>query len=123
MKSLLLAIALLTSNSWSHTVKAEKTFSRGDIPIPAARATWIKLKKAANYHHRGLEDLRLSNNEKAVESFTKAIELNPSAKSYYHRGLAYHYLGKTKKASADYRSAIKREPKFAEAYKRGFIKG
>ena len=44
--------------------------------------------------------------QKAVDVFTKAIEVNPSyAPAYYNRGAAYYQMGKEKEAMNDMRKA------------------
>jgi tetratricopeptide (TPR) repeat protein len=52
-----------------------------------------------------------------VDSYTKAIELNPKdAEAYNNRGKTYHGLGEYHKAMEDYGKAIELSPKYAEAY-------
>lgn len=56
-------------------------------------------------------------NEKAIEDYTKAIDLNPNdTLPYINRGLAYHRLGKLDNAIKDYDTAIAIDPKLAKAY-------
>ena len=53
---------------------------------------------------------------KAIECFTKAIELNPSAEIHNNRGTAFYKKGIYDKAINDYNKSIEINPKIAEAY-------
>lgn len=61
--------------------------------------------------------------EKAINYFTKAIEIDPNnAEFYYYRGLAYRRQFKFKKSIADYTQAISINPNDIDFYiKRGFV--
>jgi tetratricopeptide (TPR) repeat protein len=55
--------------------------------------------------------------QKAIDDYTKAIELNSkNAGAYYNRGIAYNDLGQYQKAIDDYTKAIELNPKDAGAY-------
>ena len=55
--------------------------------------------------------------QKAIDNYTKAIELNPKdAAAYYNRGRAYYNLGQYQKAIDDYTKAIELDPNCMEAY-------
>jgi len=55
------------------------------------------------YFERGEECLESGNYEWALESFNKAIEMNPGLEmAYYHRGRVYQELGKMQEAVKDY---------------------
>jgi len=55
--------------------------------------------------------------DKAITSYSKAIELDPNhALSYYNRGCAYGEIGAYDKAIADYNKAIELNPNDALAY-------
>ena len=57
------------------------------------------------------------NNEKAIEHYTKAIELKPDyAEAYNNRGNAYLDMNKLDQAVQDYNKAIELEPDLAKAY-------
>ena len=55
------------------------------------------------YFERGEECLESGNYDWALESFSKAIEMNPGLEmAYYHRGRVYQELGKMREAVKDY---------------------
>ena len=55
--------------------------------------------------------------QKAIENYTKAIEIDPkNAKAYNNRGNAYSRLRKYKEAIENYTKAIEIDPKNAKAY-------
>lgn len=59
------------------------------------------------------------NYDKAIEDYTKAIELNPNfADAYYNRGLAWVAIKEKEydKAIKDYTKAIELKPDYADAY-------
>lgn len=51
-----------------------------------------------------------------IEDYTKAIELNPTAKDYNERGALYYVIDKNHEAIADYTKAIELDPKYVFAY-------
>lgn len=55
---------------------------------------------------------------KAIQCYTEAIELNPNyAEAYYKRGETYYYNDEDKKAIEDLSKAIQIQPNYAKAYK------
>lgn len=66
---------------------------------------------------KGIEFGKQNKFPKAVESFNKAIKLNPSRADYYaSRGHANYYMKQYSKAIDDYTKAIEKNPSFALAY-------
>lgn len=61
--------------------------------------------------------------EKAIETFTDAIEIDPNeAKTYHLRGQVYEVLGQYAQAIQDYTTSLERDPDNALAYKdRGHV--
>ena len=54
---------------------------------------------------------------RAIEDFTKAIQINPDdADAYFHRGNAFYQLGDKPEAIEDYSRAIQINPHDADAY-------
>ena len=54
---------------------------------------------------------------KAIQCYTEAIELNPNyAEAYFKRGETYYYNDEDKKAIEDLSKAIQIKPNYAEAY-------
>lgn len=64
-------------------------------------------------HGRALRDK--GEPDKAIDSLTRAIGLNPTADSYNYRGIAYYDKGEYDKAIADYSEALRLAPSFADA--------
>jgi len=54
--------------------------------------------------------------ERAVELYTKSIELSPTAEAYTFRGWAYSYMGRTDQAVAECHKAIEIDPDFGNPY-------
>jgi tetratricopeptide (TPR) repeat protein len=73
----------------------------------ATRVPGPEPKDAAGWVERATELLRGGEAQKAVEGFTKAIELDATlAKAYAGRGVAYEALGRAEEAKADYKTSI-----------------
>ena len=74
------------------------------------RATRVPAKEpkdAAGWVDLATELLRGGEHQKALEGFTKAIELDAGlAKAYAGRGVAYEALGRAEEAKADYKTSI-----------------
>ena len=76
-----------------------------------------KRREAAIHNNHGLAYRDEGDYDRAIESFTKAIELNPNyAEAYNNRGNAYRDNGNFDRAIADYTKAIELKPDFVEAY-------
>jgi len=72
---------------------------------------------ASAYAGRGFAYGQLDEYPKALNDFTKALELDPKyTKAYAFRGAVYGELGEYKKAINDYNEAIELDPKFATVY-------
>jgi len=54
--------------------------------------------------------------ERAVELYTKSIELRPTAEAYTFRGWAYSFMGRTGDALAECLKAIELDPDFGNPY-------
>ena len=54
--------------------------------------------------------------DRAIELYTKSIELAPTAEAYTFRGWAYSYKGHTDEAVAECRKAIEVDPDFGNPY-------
>ena len=65
----------------------------------------------------GLSYAQKEDDDKAIEHFSKAIELNPQlSAAYYNRGISYGRLGNYHRAIQDYNKAIELDAGFSEAY-------
>lgn len=70
-----------------------------------------------NWYEKGLFFNRTGQPDKAIEAFTKAIELNPeSAKAYNNRGAVWYLKKDYDRAILDYSAAISREPATSAFY-------
>ena len=79
--------------------------------------TPIPSKEYILYNNSGFSYAELGEHEKAIEDYSKAIELNPkNAAVYNNRGISYRKLEEYKKAIEDYSKAIELEPGDADAY-------
>ena len=73
--------------------------------------------KIQSWSEAGLEELQNGFYDKAIASFTRAIEINPKNwQAYNSRGIAYGILGELDLAIADYGKAIEINPDYADAY-------
>ena len=90
---------------------------------PRRRAEMFFRKKVGPeyYYERGEECLKEGNYQWAVESFTKAVEFDPSIEmAYYRRAEAYRKMGKTSEAILDcirFLETDRRQPDMVEDYK------
>ena len=61
--------------------------------------------------------LMLKQVDRAIETYSRAIDLNPrAAHAYYNRGNVYHNKGEFGRAIVDYNKAIELKPDYAGAY-------
>ncbi|MBN1957045.1 MAG: tetratricopeptide repeat protein [Desulfuromonadales bacterium] len=69
------------------------------------------------YNHRGMALFALSEYQKGVEDFTRAIEYNEeNSRAWTNRGLALRVLGKYDQSLSDYDQAIALSPQQYEGY-------
>jgi class 3 adenylate cyclase len=54
--------------------------------------------------------------DEAIEAYSEAIRLVPSARAYNNRGIAYFDKGQLQKAIVDYTEAIRLDPQYGEAF-------
>lgn len=69
------------------------------------------------YHNLGNDYYKLGDFQKAVEHYSRAIELKPDMlESYFNRGLAYTRMHDFGRAINDHSSVIRLDPELVEAY-------
>lgn len=69
------------------------------------------------YFNMGWAHYNKSNYREAVESYRKAVDLNPNyALAYYNMGIALEKMNSTKESVAAYERAIKASPAFIDAH-------
>lgn len=69
------------------------------------------------YNNRGIAYQNMGEPAKAIEDYSKVIELNPAhAHAFSHRGNAYFDTGNHDAALKDYTRAIELKPDYADAY-------
>ncbi len=54
--------------------------------------------------------------DKAIEAYSEAIRLEPSARAYNNRGIAYFDKGELQRAIDEYTEAIRLDPQYGEAF-------
>jgi tetratricopeptide (TPR) repeat protein len=73
--------------------------------------------EAVKWFRKGYDEWEKGNYEKAIEYYTKAIELNPEyLAAYINRGTVYHDIKEYKTAIKDYDKAVEINPESAEVY-------
>ena len=65
---------------------------------------------------QGLAAVRKNNYQLGIDTFTKAIELNPHYNFFYHRGRAYFQLEQYTQAVADFDQVISLNPDMKDTY-------
>jgi tetratricopeptide (TPR) repeat protein len=72
---------------------------------------------AVAYCDRGLDKVMQSDDEGAIEDFTRAIDIDPEyADAYYNRACAKYDLDDCAGAVEDYTKTIELDPKYKDAY-------
>ncbi|MEK6725118.1 MAG: tetratricopeptide repeat protein [Deltaproteobacteria bacterium] len=76
-----------------------------------------RLLRANEWFDKGYQHSLANEHDDEIESYTKAIALNPNiVQAYYNRGIAYDDKGQYDRAIEDYNKAIALNPIFAYAY-------
>jgi tetratricopeptide (TPR) repeat protein len=84
--------------------------------IPLSMLGKRRRKRAEPYLNDGLAHHQAGDLNNAIESYAKAVEVDPKFAAAFHlRGKAYAGLGDLKAAISDQAKAIRIEPKFADA--------
>ncbi|MCU0436874.1 MAG: tetratricopeptide repeat protein [Raineya sp.] len=77
----------------------------------------LKYNVSEAYVIMGLAHYAFSDYNKAIDAYTKSIELDNQYKdAYYNRGVAYYWLSKNEQALADFQKAIELDKKDARTY-------
>jgi tetratricopeptide (TPR) repeat protein len=71
---------------------------------------------AEAYVYRGMAFVQRGDYDRAIEDFTKALEIDPKGSLYGKRGAAYLEKGEYDEAIRDLTKAIELYPRFAQAY-------
>ena len=83
--------------------------------IPEKEVSEVDRAQAEEYKVKGNDSLAAKRYEDAIEAYTKAIELNPSAAVYYcNRAAAYSSLNMHQDAVEDARRAVGKESKLCQ---------
>ena len=83
-----------------------------------------KEEKIDKFMKEGIENIRSSDNKKAIEDFTNVISIQAdNYEAYYYRANAKFNLKMAKEALLDYNKAVEIKPDYADAfYNRAFCK-
>jgi len=93
--------------------KAPEAAGTAPASVPDSRET----AESESFFEKGIEFGKQNKFQKAVESFDKAIKLNPNRADFYaSRGHANYYMKQYPKAIDDYTKAIEKNPNYALAY-------
>jgi len=113
-----------TAKATDHNLKPNKTARAKEAMLAFERL--IALRERENsicwddyvvYHNLGVAQCHLRLYEKAIESFRRAMELNPShADSYYMLGRAQLALNSLEDAIESFKHAVEIRPGFADAH-------
>ena len=77
----------------------------------------IEDKTYTNYFSLAYNYAEMGEDEKAIASYEKAIEINSKdEKAYYNMGISYSKIGEDEKAIASYEKAVEINPKIGTAY-------
>ena len=90
---------------------------KGEFKAKALVSALYREESADAHYKRGDAYDETGEYDKAITSYSKAIELDPNhALSYYNRGCAYGETGEYEKAIADFSKAVELDPNNASAY-------
>jgi len=79
---------------------------RGPALADLDKALDLDPRSTRAYNERGQIYLENGDPRKAIQEFSKSIQVNPTLEGYYQRGEAYEKLGEHQKAIADFDAAI-----------------
>lgn len=77
--------------------------------------TLIK-RRAIEVWQEGVAHQAAGDFNRAIELYTRSIELYPTAEAFTFRGWAYHFLGRVDEAIAQCKCAIEVDPEFGNPY-------
>jgi serine/threonine protein kinase len=105
------------SDSRASAVEQSNTNSANQVIDSAA------IKASKDFYRQGDKFYTQRKYDKAIEAYTKAIELNPNDSGVYNnRGIVYHLTSKYQEAIADYTRAAELNPHHFSAYNnRGLV--
>ena len=77
---------------------------------------YINVNDAIVYFSRGVDNQIIGDDEKAIEDFNSALEIDPNYRdAYFSRGMSYKNIGNYTKAIEDFNSALEIDPNFFPA--------
>ena len=82
----------------------------------ADRAIALDPKLARAYNLRGSALRAAGDPRKAVDAFTRAIEIEPSLDNYFQRAATYQVIGEHQLAIADFSKALEEDPQEPHTY-------
>ena len=111
-------------DAWSYLQRGIEAYQRADLDSALVYYTELIQLDPANrsivigaYYNRGLVYEDQGEVERAIDDYTKAIDLNPNyANAYNNRGLVYENKGEVERAIEDFNRAIQLNPNLAETH-------
>lgn len=113
--------AVLAASAWPYYEAAERAEKAGNyaeaVALYSKSIVAEPVQVWMTYNQRGCCYKKLGESQKAIDDFTKAIELQPAyATSYYNRALLYKQTGDWSKAVDDFSKSLVFEPNSPETY-------
>jgi tetratricopeptide (TPR) repeat protein len=107
--------ALLAAAAYAYIISTHELPGTEGFPL-LERAIELEPSDTTAYMYRAAGYSHIGQYQRAIEDYTQALTLDPTADTYYRRGSAYYELGDYQHAIEDYTRALALRPKDAEIY-------
>ncbi|MDD5493929.1 MAG: tetratricopeptide repeat protein [Dehalococcoidia bacterium] len=88
----------------------------GPAQADLLKAIELNPQYASSYEQLGIVFSSSEQYDKAIENYSRAIELQPKATTYFSRGVTYYFNKQDDEAVKDFTTCIEMDPKFAAPY-------